>query len=218
MLQINPKVSIFITSFHQNYFSIFFEAVTNRGGFFLTSKICYNISMKLIVGLGNPGNEYNLTRHNFGFLALDFYFKAHGLEFEKSEKFHAKWQKSGQTIFIEPQTYYNDVGSSIQEFMNYYKISLGDLLVLCDDFNLDFGTLRYREKGTDGGNNGLKSTIRALSTTDFKRLRLGTANNTLRKKMGDVDFVLGRFTPEEREKLPEVLTDIAKRIDDFIQE
>ena len=174
--------------------------------------------MKLIVGLGNPGNEYNLTRHNFGFLALDFYFRTHDLEFEKSEKFHAKWQKSGQTIFIEPQTYYNDVGSSIQEFVNYYKISLSDLLILCDDFNLDFGTLRYREKGTDGGNNGLKSTIRALSTTDFKRLRLGTANNTLRKKMGDVDFVLGRFTPEEREKLPEILTDIAKRIDDFIQE
>ena len=165
--------------------------------------------MKLIVGLGNPGNEYNLTRHNFGFLALDFYFKTRGLEFEKSEKFHAKWQKSGQTIFIEPQTYYNDVGSSIQEFMNYYKISLGDLLVLCDDFNLDFGTLRYREKGTDGGNNGLKSTIRALDTTD---------NNAMRKKMGDVDFVLGRFTPEERENLPEILTDIAKRIDDFIQE
>ena len=102
--------------------------------------------------------------------------------------------------------------------MNYYKISLSDLLILCDDFNLDFGTLRYREKGTDGGNNGLKSTIRSLNTTDFKRLRLGTANNDLRKKMGDVDFVLGRFTPEEREKLPEILTDIAKRIDDFIQE
>ena len=174
--------------------------------------------MKLIVGLGNPGNEYNLTRHNFGFLVLDFYFKTRGLEFEKSEKFHAKWQKSGQTIFIKPQTYYNDVGSSIQEFMNYYKIPLSNLLILCDDFNLDFGTLRYREKGTDGGNNGLKSTIRSLNTTDFKRLRLGTANNDLRKKMGDVDFVLGRFTPEERKKLPEILTDIAKRIDDFIQE
>ena len=174
--------------------------------------------MKLIVGLGNPGNEYNFTRHNFGFLALDFYFKTHGLEFEKSEKFRAKWLKSGQTIFVKPQTYYNDVGSSIQEFMNYYKISLGDLLILCDDFNLDFGTLRYREKGTDGGNNGLKSTIRSLNTTDFKRLRLGTANNDLRKKMGDVDFVLGRFTPEEREKLPEILTDITKHIDDFIQE
>ena len=195
-----------------------FEAVTTRGGFFLASKICYNSSMKLIVGLGNPGNEYNLTRHNFGFLALDFYFKTHGLEFEKSEKFRAKWLKSGQTIFVKPQTYYNDVGSSIQEFMNYYKIPLSNLLILCDDFNLDFGTLRYREKGTDGGNNGLKSTIRSLNTTEFKRLRLGTANNDLRKKMGDVDFVLGRFTPEEREKLPEILTDIAKRIDDFIQE
>ncbi len=174
--------------------------------------------MKLIVGLGNPGNEYNLTRHNFGFLALDFYSKTRGLEFEKSEKFRAKWLKSGQVIFIEPQTYYNDVGSSIQEFMSYYKIPLSNLLILCDDFNLDFGTLRYREKGTDGGNNGLKSTIRSLNTTDFKRLRLGTANNALRKKMGDVDFVLGRFTSEEREKLPEILTDITKRIDDFIQE
>ena len=101
--------------------------------------------------------------------------------------------------------------------MNYYKIPLSNLLILCDDFNLDFGTLRYREKGTDGGNNGLKSTIRSLNTTDFKRLRLGTANNDLRKKMGDVDFVLGRFTSEEREKLPEILADITKHIDDFIQ-
>ena len=217
MLQINPRVSILYYFISSKLFLIFFEAVTTRGGFFLTSKICYNIFMKLIVGLGNPGNEYNLTRHNFGFLALDFYFKTHGLEFEKSEKFRAKWLKSGQTIFIEPQTYYNDVGSSIQEFMNYYKISLSNLLILCDDFNLDFGMLRYREKGTDGGNNGLKSTIRSLNTTDFKRLRLGTANNDLRKKMGDVDFVLGRFTSEEREKLPEILTDITKHIDDFIQ-
>ena len=212
------KINIYIAFISSKLFLNLILSRHLRGGFFLTSKICYNSSMKLIVGLGNPGNEYNLTRHNFGFLALDFYFKTHGLEFEKSEKFRAKWLKSGQVIFIEPQTYYNDVGSSIQEFMNYYKIPLGDLLILCDDFNLDFGTLRYREKGTDGGNNGLKSTIRSLNTTDFKRLRLGTANNAMRKKMGDVDFVLGRFTPEEREKLPEILTNIAKRIDDFIQE
>lgn len=212
------KINIYIAFISSKLFLNLILSRHLRGGFFLTSKICYNSSMKLIVGLGNPGNEYNLTRHNFGFLALDFYFKTHGLEFEKSEKFRAKWLKSGQVIFIEPQTYYNDVGSSIQEFMNYYKIPLSNLLILCDDFNLDFGTLRYREKGTDGGNNGLKSTIRSLNTTDFKRLRLGTANNAMRKKMGDVDFVLGRFTPEEREKLPEILTNIAKRIDDFIQE
>lgn len=172
--------------------------------------------MKIIVGLGNPGNQYNFTRHNFGFLALDFYAKIKNLTWEAKPKFEALWLKSGNTLFIKPQTFYNDSGRAVQQFAHFYKVKPADILVICDDFNLDFGATRFREKGTDGGNNGLKSITADLNTTIFPRLRLGTANDALRRKIGDTDFVLGRFTDEERAKLPDILPAITARIDDFI--
>lgn len=176
----------------------------------------YNTDMKLIVGLGNPGSRYNFTRHNFGFLALDFYFKVRGLEWKDKPKFGAMWGREGDTIFIKSQDYYNESGRAVQEFMRFYKIPLDDILVVCDDFNLEFGKLRYREQGSAGGNNGLKSVMATLGTTEFKRLRVGTGNDELRGKMGDVDFVLSKFTAEEKEKLPGILNEVVNRIEDFL--
>ena len=172
--------------------------------------------MKLVVGLGNPGARYNFTRHNFGFLALDFYFKIHGLEWKDKPKFGATWGREGDTIFIKPQDYYNESGRAVQEFMRFYKIPLDDILVVCDDFNLEFGKLRYREQGSAGGNNGLKSVMATLGTTEFKRLRVGTGNDELRGKMGDVEFVLSKFTPEEKEKLPEILGEVVGKIEEIV--
>ena len=174
--------------------------------------------MKLIVGLGNPGAKYNFTRHNFGFLVLDFYAKVKGWAFADREKFNALYHKSGDAIFIKPQTFYNEVGQSIRAFSDYYKISPEDILILCDDFNLTFGTLRFREKGSAGGNNGLKSAIQHLGTDAFPRLRLGTANDALRQKLGDTDFVLSKFTPDEKSALPAILTQVTTRLDDFLQD
>ena len=172
--------------------------------------------MKLIVGLGNPGNQYNFTRHNSGFLALDFYFKLHDLEWADKPKFgaiYAKTSLNGEDyIFLKPQDYYNESGHSVREFMRYHKLSLSDILVICDDFNLEFGKIRYRMGGSAGGNNGLKSIIAALQTDEFPRLRIGTGNDELRRKLGDVDFVLSKFTPEEKEKLPDVLREVAEKI------
>jgi len=168
--------------------------------------------MKLIVGLGNPGPEYNFTRHNFGFLALDFYAKVKNLTWQKP-KFHALWLKDGYRIFIKPQTFYNDSGRAVTEFANFYKIPLEDVLIICDDFNLPFDSLRYRAKGSSGGNNGLKSISEYLHTTDFPRLRLGTGNDELRQKLGDIDFVLSRFTAEEKSALPTFLAKIVQEID-----
>ena len=162
--------------------------------------------MKLIVALGNPGKEYNFTRHNFGFLLLDFYFKREGLEWEPHTKFNSIYKKVGDTIFIKPQTFYNDVGSAVLAWKNFYKAINQNILVICDDFNLPFGTTRFRSSGSAGGNNGLKSIISTLDTDAFPRLRLGTGNDTLRQKLGDVDFVLSKFTPEEKEKLPGLLS------------
>ncbi|MBR3135185.1 aminoacyl-tRNA hydrolase [Candidatus Saccharibacteria bacterium] len=172
--------------------------------------------MKLIVGLGNPGNQYNFTRHNFGFLALDFYAKVKGWDWDTTPKFNAIYHKEGDTIFIKPQTFYNEVGQAAQAFSHYYKISPADIFVLADDFNLTFGTTRYREKGSAGGNNGLKSLIKELNTENFPRLRLGTANDELRRKIGDTDFVLSKFTDEEKGELPNILRTTSDKIDNFI--
>lgn len=164
--------------------------------------------MKLIVGFGNPGNQYNFTRHNFGFLALDFYCKVHQINWEKTPKFNAIWARIGDTFLIKPQSFYNDSGKVVKSFMNFYKIPPDDLLIICDDFELEFGKTRYRAKGSAGGNNGLKSVIAELGTEDFPRLRLGTGNDELRHKIGDIDFVLSKFTDTEREQLPAILASI----------
>lgn len=172
--------------------------------------------MQLIVGFGNPGSEYNFTRHNFGFLALDFYAKINRLDWQKNPKFNAIYLKSDDKIFIKPQTFYNNIGQSVQAFAHFYKIPPENCLILCDDFNLDFGQLRFRKKGSAGGNNGLKSVISELNTTEFPRLRLGTGNDALRRKLGDINFVLSKFTPEEKSHLPNLLTQINAVIQNHI--
>ena len=162
--------------------------------------------MKLVFALGNPGNAYNFTRHNLAFLTLDFWLKTRQLDWNPHPKFHSVYLKFDDLILVKPQTFYNDVGSALVEWKNFYKLANTDLLVLADDFNLPFGALRYRASGSAGGNNGLKSIISALNTTDFPRLRLGTDNSELRKRLGDVDFVLSRFTEDEKSQLPQFLT------------
>lgn len=168
--------------------------------------------MKLVVGLGNPEAKYNWTRHNLGFLALDFYFRLYKLDWGGRARLGAVSGRSGEVWFIKPQDFYNLSGRAVREYMRFYKIATSDVLVICDDFNLEFGKVRYRAGGSAGGNNGLKSVIAELGTSDFPRLRVGTGNDELRRQMGDVDFVLSKFTPEEKGKLPEVLREVAERI------
>jgi PTH1 family peptidyl-tRNA hydrolase len=173
--------------------------------------------MKLIIGFGNPGREYNFTRHNFGFLALDFYAKTRGLTFKSESKFLAETAKTEGVIFSKPQTFYNNVGESVMKLVNFYKLNPAtDILIVCDDFDLSFGDIRLREQGASGGNNGLKSTSKLLGTTEFHRLRLGTNNPALRQTIGDVDFVLSKFTPEEHDQLPNILNQAIAVIDQFI--
>ena len=144
--------------------------------------LCYNFFMKLVVGLGNPGSRYNFTRHNVGFLALDFYFKVEKISWNNKLRYGAIWGRKDDVIFIKPQDFYNESGKAVREFVKFYKIGFSDILVVCDDFNLDFGKIRYRSKGSSGGNNGLKSIISELNTEEFARIRLGTENNEVRKK------------------------------------
>ncbi len=171
--------------------------------------------MRLIVGLGNPGDEYNFTRHNFGFLSLDFYTKIQHIEWQKP-KLGALWARSGDAFLIKPQDFYNNSGVAIQAFAKYYKIPLENILVICDDFDLPFGQIRYRRKGSAGGNNGLKSAIDHLGSPDFPRLRLGTNNPEPRQRLGDIDFVLGHFTAAEKTALPNILTRVNAELTKFI--
>jgi len=173
--------------------------------------------MKLIVGFGNPGRQYNFTRHNFGFLALDFYAKTHDLAFQPAPKFLAETIKTDRAIFAKPQTFYNNIGESVAKLINFYKLEpTTDLLVVCDDFDLSFGSIRLREQGTSAGNNGLKSTATHLGATQFHRLRLGTDNPLLRNTLGDTSFVLSKFTTEERGQLPQILSTATTKINQFL--
>ena len=173
--------------------------------------------MKLVVGLGNPGNEYNFTRHNFGFLALDFYLKRNNATWTEKPRLGAIFCKIGNVLFIKPQDFYNLSGQAVAAYARYYKIPTSDILVICDNFDLSFGKIRYRSSGVAGGNNGLKSVDKELSTSDYPRLRLGTENHEVRSKIGDVDFVLSKFTPEEKAELPEILSEVCNKIDEFIK-
>lgn len=172
--------------------------------------------MKLIVGLGNPGARYNFTRHNVGFLALDYYFKRYKAEWRDKPFLGAIRGVVGDVLFIKPQNFYNETGKVVADYMRHFKIPTSDILVICDNFDLEFGVVRYRASGSAGGNNGLKSIDTALGTSDYARIRVGTGNDELRKKLGDVDFVLSKFTPEEKERLPEVLEEALARINEFI--
>ena len=181
--------------------------------------------MKLIVGLGNPGTRFNFTRHNMGFLALDFYLKRHNGSWSEEPRLNAIFcelehilpsGKAEKVFLIKPQDFYNLSGLAVANYMRYYKIPTSDILVICDNFDLEFGKVRFRSIGSSGGNNGLKSVDKELASYDYARIRVGTSNPELQAKIGAVDFVLSRFTPEEKEKLPKILDEVCAKIDEFI--
>lgn len=174
--------------------------------------------MKLVVGLGNPGNRYNFTRHNMGFLALDYYFKVYKANWKDKPSLGAINGRIDDVLFIKPQDFYNESGRVVANYVRFYKLALSDILVVCDNFDLEFGLVRYRSSGSAGGNNGLKSIDAALESSEYARIRVGTGNDELRSQMGDVDFVLSKFAPQEKTQLPEVLAEVLGTIDEFISD
>lgn len=157
--------------------------------------------MKIIFAQGNPGPQYETTRHNVGFLALNAL--ADGAAFAPKPKFFAAIAEVSiageKTLLVKPQTFYNETGRAARAILDFYKLSPTDLLVIHDDLALPLGTLRIREKGSDAGNNGIKS-LNAHLGPDYMRLRVGVCNE-LRDRIHDADFVLGNFSASERELL-----------------
>lgn len=167
--------------------------------------------MKLIVGLGNPGKEYDNTRHNIGFMLIDKYLgnvkyknKFNGLFYEKNGE--------EKVIFVKPQTYMNNSGECVSKFVKYYDIDMEDVLVIQDDLDINIGKYKFKINSSSGGHNGIKSIINYLGNDNFFRLKVGISNT---KKSDVIDFVLGKFNKEELNTIDfEKLKDA---IDDFIK-
>ena len=169
-------------------------------------KLEEDLTMKyLVAGLGNIGPDYDDTRHNIGFEVVEAMAEKGGATFKNDTLADiAEIKHKGRTlILIKPTTYMNRSGKAVNYWMTKHKIPKENVLIVLDDLNLDFGTLRLRGKGSDGGHNGLKDIDAHLGGNDYARLRVGIGNDF--KKGQQVDFVLGKWDEEERENLPKVI-------------
>ncbi|HWQ11534.1 MAG TPA: aminoacyl-tRNA hydrolase [Roseiflexaceae bacterium] len=176
--------------------------------------------MWLIVGLGNPGEEYARTRHNIGWVAVNHVARRHGLEFsgKRANARIAEGQIFGQRVALaRPQTYMNLSGQAVVGLCQWYKIDPArQLLVIYDDTDLPFGVLRLRERGSAGTHNGMRSIVGQLGSQVFPRLRVGIGQKPPGWDLAD--YVLARFTREEEEQLPALVERIADAVDTVVRE
>ena len=160
----------------------------------------------LLVGLGNPGREYKDTRHNFGFMLIDriaVRLNARGLKVQSKAIVTSATYEDRKLILAKPQTYMNLSGQSVQGLVHFYKIPLTNVMVLSDDLDIPFGTIRIRAEGGPGGQRGLSSVIESLATKDFPRLRLGIGRPPGR--MDPANFILQNFSRDEMKTISEIL-------------
>jgi peptidyl-tRNA hydrolase, PTH1 family len=163
--------------------------------------------VKLIIGLGNPGAEYTLTRHNAGFLVLEEFARTNGIKFRMNKRFNALVGESTigkEKIFLAmPQTFMNLSGNSVRSMLSWLKTEADSIFVVMDDIALPFGAIRIKPKGSSGGHNGLNSIIDSIGTQEFPRMRIGILG---RKNVRDLSgYVLDKFTKLEQKNLPEIL-------------
>lgn len=175
--------------------------------------------MKIVVGLGNPGAKYRGTRHNVGFEVLAELAKRHGgsASTSKHDAELAEVFLGGEKVLlVAPQTYMNLSGKSVWPLVDFYKLPLEDLLVVCDDLNLDVGRLRLRASGSAGGQKGLQNIIQVLGSEEFARLRIGIGRPPGR--MDSADYVLARFLSEERETIEHAILDAADGVEIWVND
>ncbi len=173
--------------------------------------------MKLIVGLGNPGYEYKNTRHNIGFMAIDKILEKYNEQLVKQRDggIYAELKINKEKIIIlKPQQYINLSGDVISKYLRFYKIDIKDLLIICDDLDLDTGKIKLKYKGSSGGHNGLKNIEANLKTNVYNRIKIGISNN---KNIDTKDYVLGKLTEEEKTKINKTLELIPEIIYDYLE-
>ena len=185
----------------------------------------YTPNMKIIVGLGNPGEKYEKTRHNVGFMAVDFILRD-GDDFMRAKpshdfksEVHTLGGGEGKIIFLKPLTYMNDSGQALKMIVNFYKINPAtDLLVVHDEVDLPFGTIRATDSSSAAGHNGVQSLVDILGSQDFHRIRVGVETRASREDLPTDAFVLQNFTADELSKLKkEILPKVKIEIDKFIR-
>lgn len=171
--------------------------------------------MLLIIGLGNPGKTYERTRHNMGFSAIDLFASKIGCSIDK-KGFQGLYQKlvyhNQELLLLKPQTFMNLSGQSVQEIVNFYKISTDNIIVIYDDLDLPPGKIRLREKGSSGGHKGMQSIIDHLSTDEIKRIKIGIGHSLY----SVVDYVLGKPDSEDQAQIDIALTKIKDIVDEII--
>jgi len=180
--------------------------------------------VKCIVGLGNPGNRYRFTRHNIGFLAAEAFIETMNAKHSEGNQLYECYvwtAEEHEVVIAMPQTYMNNSGFAVRELQQRYQISFDDFLIMSDDFQLPFGTLRMRTKGSDGGHNGLASIIYHMQSDMIPRLRFGVAGKTIPENHSHdtmADYVLSRFDAEEEKFLPQLLQHSTRAIQSWVKE
>lgn len=172
--------------------------------------------MKLIVGLGNPGDEYSNTRHNTGFMVIDNYAKYHNININ-NKKFNGLYAEfvleNEKIILLKPLSYMNLSGGVVSSFVNFFKINIEDILIICDDLDLPFLKCRLKDHGGTGGHNGLKDIEKALKTDNYKRLRIGISND---KERDTKDYVLEKFSKDDLNEFENLYKKTNCLLDDFL--
>ena len=167
--------------------------------------------MKLIVGLGNPGLEYENTRHNVGFMAINKYLNNVSFKTKFDGEYYIDNEKNA--IFLKPMKYMNLSGEVVKKFVDYYKITVDDILIMYDDMAFELGTIKIKPDGSCGGHNGIKNIIDLLDNNKIKRVRIGIGRNSYNMK----DYVLGRFSKKELLILDDVMQKVVNIIDDYLK-
>jgi len=177
----------------------------------MLDKLTWFEKMYLIVGLGNPEEEYSGTRHNMGFDTINKICEKYNIKVAKS-KFNGLFEKCNiegqEVILLKPQTYMNLSGVCIREFANFYKIPTSNILIIYDDMDIDLGTIKVRIKGNSGSHNGMKSIIENLGTIEFPRIRIGIGKP--RENEDKIKYVIGKLSNKTKEELSEGTTKAAE--------
>ena len=174
------------------------------------------MKIKLVVGLGNPGKEYQNTRHNMGFMVIDELAKKLDIYKWKERDgalYFDCYLEMAHVIFIKPQKYINLSGDVMIKFVNFLDIKTEDILVVSDDLDLPLGSIKLKEKGSSGGHNGLKNIENQLKTNEYKRIKIGISND---KNIDTKDYVLGKLSSDEKLKLQTVINISSEIIDDYL--
>lgn len=173
--------------------------------------------MYLVVGLGNPGKEYENTRHNIGFMVLDKYAHKNNI-INFKEKFNGAYfeiTKNGEKIiFLKPLKYMNLSGEVVKKYVDFYKIETNNILVISDDLDMETGKIKLKVKGSSGGHNGLKNIEHHLQTQEYKRIKVGIANN---KFVDTKDYVLGSFHGDEKKLVDDATDRVVEILDDYLK-